>query len=101
MTEHEYDIRVADEDIRRRLVEQRKPWYDTAVLRYLHHEKKMSQAEIGRVFGVTQQSIQQTMAELKIEVRVGREQSSVVGRNQHLLTDFEDDEDQDGLARFV
>ncbi|WP_158600097.1 hypothetical protein [Halorubrum sp. Atlit-28R] len=44
--DHHWNIRVAHDEILRRLVELDKPWWDRAVLAFLHHEKKMSQAEI-------------------------------------------------------
>lgn len=97
--DHGWDIRVADDAILRRLVELEKPWWDRTVLRFLHHEKKMSQSEIGRVFRVTQQSIQQAMDDLNIDVRTGREQSTAVERSQYLLDDFE--EDTTGLSDFI
>ncbi|MFC3477660.1 MarR family transcriptional regulator [Halobacterium litoreum] len=98
--DHHWNIRVAHDEILRRLVELDKPWWDRGVLAFLHHEKKMSQAEIGRAFGITQQSVQQAMDELEITVRTGREKSTAVGRNQKLLADFEE-EDPAGLEDFI
>ncbi|WP_424000276.1 hypothetical protein ACOZ4I_13210 [Haloarcula salina] len=60
----------------------------------------MSQAEIGRAFRITQQSVQEVMARKDVEVRAGREKSTAVGRNQTLLADFEE-EDPAGLEDFI
>lgn len=98
--DHHWNIRIAHDEILRRLVELEKPWWDPAVLHFLHHEKKMSQAEIGRAFRITQQSVQEAMDRKDVEVRVGREKSTAVGRNQKLLADFEEEE-QSGLESFI
>lgn len=94
---HDYDITVPDDEIRRRLVANAKPWWDPVVLRYLHHEMNMSLPQIGDVFGITRQSVHEAAEEIGVDTERKHGSSKVVDGDQTLLGDFE----RSGLEDFL
>jgi len=86
---HRYNISVPDAEIRRRLADRDKPWWDPVVLRYLHHELNMSLVEIGNVFGNSRQSIHEAAKEVGVETERKHGGSYNIDDNQKRLSDYE------------
>lgn len=86
--DHAYDVRIPDDEIRRRLVELENPHHDERVLRYLHFELEMSSRQIGELFGVRRQTIQKIVRQYGWEFHGKRGGSAAVGKDQHTLGDF-------------
>lgn len=94
---HRYDVRVCDDRVRELLAAKRKPWWDSEVLHHLHHELNMSLGEIGRVFGITRQSVHEAAQEIGVDTERKHGASKAVDSEQKLLSDYE----RTGLADFV
>jgi len=54
----QYDVRIPNQEVARRMRSFDKPYYDEKVLKYLHFELEMSSKDIGKLFGVARQTIQ-------------------------------------------
>lgn len=85
----QYDVRIPDDDVARRMVRLDKPHRDEQVLKYLHFELGMSSGEIGRLFGVARQTIQKVVREFDWEFHRRRGGDYVVGKEQRTLQEFE------------
>jgi len=97
--EHDYNIRVPDEDVSRRLAEQENPQYDEVVLLYLHFSRGMSTRDMARLFGVQRQTLQKIVDGFEWSFRQQFGDSHHAEREQSLLDDYDDE--TSGLEQFV
>ena len=101
MSNHDYDIEIADAEIGKLLSSKRKPWWDDKVLNHLHNELDMSLSAIGDVFGISRQAVYEAAKKLGVETeqKSGNSSSSseTVAENQTVLSDYEDT----GLTDFI
>lgn len=97
MSRWTYPIRIPDDEIRQKMSEQNKPYYDEDVLIYLHFELLLSSAEIGDLFGVARQTIQKVVRDMDFEFHRKRVDSKAIPKNQAILSDYE----PIGLGDFV
>lgn len=93
----QYDVRIPNGDVARRMRRQNKPHYDERVLRYLHFELELSSREIGRLFDVARQTIQKIVREFDWEFHRQRGRNYAVGEEQRTLGEYE----QMGLSGFM
>jgi len=99
--EHRYNIRVPDDEINRRLAEQKYPYRDELVLLYLHFSRSMSTREIARLFGVSRQTLQNIVRGFEWRFRKQWGDSHNPERDQSLLDDYSDDDETSGLSDFI
>jgi len=99
MSNHDYDIEIADAEIAELLSSKRKPWWDDKVLNHLHNELDMSLSAIGDVFGISRQAVYEAATKLGVETgrKSGNSSSETVAENQTVLSDYGDA----GLSDFI
>ncbi|MDL0140342.1 hypothetical protein PNP85_12595 [Halobacterium salinarum] len=99
MSNHRYDIEVADDEIADLLSSKRKPWWDDKVLNHLHNELNMSLSAIGDMFGISRQAVYEAATKLGVETerKSGNSSSKTVAENQTVLSDYQDT----GLEQFI
>ena len=101
MSNHGYDVEIADAEIAELLSSERKPWWNREVLNHLHNELNMPLSAIGDVFGISRQAVYEAAKKLGVETEQksgnSGSGSETVAENQTVLSDYEDT----GLSDFI